>query len=103
MPATVSVRGSRLRPEVSPRIRAKPTVQVKKKASSRSLSRLGHGWPPSSDDVWGKVTPQVHGAGQRPVLEITLNLEKENLNLEINLNDGGVLSGLDVLREYQYW
>ena len=43
----------------------------------------------------------MHGAGQRPVLEITLNLEKENLNLEINLNDGGVLSGLDVLREYQ--
>jgi len=58
--------------------------------------------PPSSDDVWGKVTPQVHGAGQRPVLEITLNLEKENLNLEINLNDGGVLSCLHVLREYQY-
>ncbi len=33
----------------------------------------------------------------------TSTLEKDNLNLEINLNDGGVLSGLDVLREYQYW
>ncbi len=34
-------------------------------------------------------------------LEITLNLEIDILNLEINLNGGGVLSGLDVLREYQ--
>ena len=35
------------------------------------------------------------------LLEITLNLENENINFEIALNDGGVLSGLHILREYQ--